>query len=141
MLSSWTFWSSDVSGACCAGPHALVGSNLIAWPPRRGLIGSHWPFQFGYFASSAARAPPIDSISAMANANAPVELWYDIHVLPCVVACLIAIDATFVQLRTRYTAGAAQGTQLVSFTCRESGSTVSASLTKAHECGSLIGKD
>src|SRR5258708_17449155 len=30
---------------------------------------------------------------------------------------------------------------LLSFTCRESGSTASASLTKAHECGSLIGKD
>src|SRR5260370_2574802 len=82
MLSSWTFWYSDVSGACCAGPHALVGSNLIAWPPRRGLIGSHWPFQLGYFASSAARAPPIDSISATANAHAPVELRYDIKYPP-----------------------------------------------------------
>src|SRR5262249_32283268 len=93
MLSSWTFLYSGVSGACCAGPHALVGSNLIAWPPKRGLMGSHWPFQLGYFASSAARAPPIDSISATANANAPVELRYAIHVLPCVVAGLIAIDA------------------------------------------------
>src|SRR5260370_33259653 len=112
MLSSWTFWYSDVSGACCAGPHALVGSNLIAWPPRRGLIGSHWPFQFGYFASSAARAPPIDSISAMANANAPVELWYDIHVLPCAVACLIAIDGQSVQRRPRSMDAAAKGASL-----------------------------
>src|SRR5712671_662319 len=110
MLSSWTFWYSGVSGACCAGPHALVGSNLIAWPPRRGLMTSHWPFQLGYFASSAARAPPIVSISAAANANAPVKPWYDMRRLPCVVACLIAIDATLMQLRTGYTEGAAQGT-------------------------------
>src|SRR5712671_7908105 len=82
MLSSWTFWYSGVSGACCAGPHALVGSNLIAWPPRRGLMTSHWPFQLGYFASSAARAPPIVSISAAANANALAELRYDITYPP-----------------------------------------------------------
>src|SRR5712671_2951254 len=107
MLSSWTFWYSGVSGACCAGPHALVGSNLIAWPPRRGLMTSHWPFQLGYFASSAARAPPIGSISVTANANAPAELRYDIHILPRVIACLIAIDATFTRLRTGYTECAA----------------------------------
>src|SRR5260221_14070073 len=96
MLSSWTFRYSDVSGACCAGPHALVGSNFIAWPPRRGLMASHWPFQLGYFASSAARAPPIVSMSAAANANAPVELRYNMSILPWVVGspARIATDAT-----------------------------------------------
>src|SRR6516165_11341523 len=83
MLSSWTCRYSGVSGACCAGPHALVGSNLIAWPPRRGLMGSHWPFQLGYLASSAACAAPMVTTSAAANANAPVELRYDISILPC----------------------------------------------------------
>src|SRR6266852_4760600 len=106
MLSSWTFRYSGVSGACCAGPHALVGSNLIAWPPRRGLMGSHWPLQLGYFASSAACARPMVTNTATANANARAKLRYDIKSPPCVVACLIAIDATFVQLRTGYTDGA-----------------------------------
>src|SRR5437660_5337448 len=143
MLSSWTFRYSGVSGACCAGPHALVGSNLIAWPPRRGLIGSHWPFQLGYFASSAARAPPIDSISATANANAPAELRYDIkYILPCVVACLIAIDANSCSCgQDTLTARRREHSGLLPSPAAREGSTVSASLTKAHECGSLIGKD
>src|ERR1700722_11189347 len=77
MLSSWTFWYSGVSGACWARPHALVGSNLMAWPPRRGLMTSHWPFQLGYFASSAALAPAViisAAASATTTAFAPVEL-------------------------------------------------------------------
>src|SRR6266700_5445736 len=98
MLSSWTFWYSGVSGACCAGPQALVGSNLITWPPRRGLMVSHWPLQLGYFASSAACAPPIVAVSAAANANAPVKLGYDMLSLPAFrIACLIAIGATLMQ--------------------------------------------
>src|SRR6266851_5983006 len=100
MLSSWTFRYSGVSGACCAGPQALVGSNLIAWPPKRGLMASHSPFQLGYFASSAACAPPIIAIIAAANAKAAVELRYTISFLPCMIVCLIAMDATFAQHRT-----------------------------------------
>src|ERR1700722_1364314 len=75
MLSSWTFWYSGVSGACCARPHALVGSYLMAWPPRRGLMTSHWPLQLGYFASSAALTADVvvsAIASAAANATAPV---------------------------------------------------------------------
>src|SRR6202049_5139768 len=101
MLSSSTFRYSGVSGACCAGPHGLVGSNLIAWPPRRGLTVSHWPFQLGYFASSAARATPIVSASAAASANAQknaaLELRCNMVILPALPACLIAMDATFAQ--------------------------------------------
>src|ERR1700724_2294002 len=103
MLSSRTFWYSGVSGACCAGPHGLVGSNLIAWPPRRGLTVSHWPFQLGYFASSAARATPIVAVTA-ASANAPkntaLEVRCNMVILPALSACLIAMDATFTQRRT-----------------------------------------
>src|SRR5580700_4683835 len=76
MLSSWIFLYSGVSGASCAGPKALYGSNLIDWPPRRGLTVSHWPLQLGYFASAACAplvAPPMVIISAAASANAPVE--------------------------------------------------------------------
>src|SRR5258708_5155813 len=94
MLSSCTFRYSRVSRACCAGPHALVGSNLIAWPRRRGLMASHWPFQLGYFASSAAPAPPIVSTSAAANTNAAVELRYDMSIPPLRLSDrLVAIDA------------------------------------------------
>jgi hypothetical protein len=65
--------SSDTpaSAACCAGPKALFGSNLTLWPPRRGLMVSHWPFQLGYFASLAACAPPTITISAAAATNTP----------------------------------------------------------------------
>ena len=37
----------------------------------------HWPFQLGYFASSAARAVSTDMIRAAVNATAttPIELW------------------------------------------------------------------
>src|SRR6202521_3139440 len=96
MLSSWIFWYSGVSGACCAGPNALVGSNFTPCPPRRGLIASHWPFQLGYFASLAARAPPIVIISAAASTNVPVELRYNMIFLPAFSdSFLMAMDATF----------------------------------------------
>src|SRR6266700_1575544 len=94
MLSSRTFWYSGVSGACCAGPQALFGSYFITWPPRRRLMACHWPFQFGYFASSAARTPPIVMVNAAASAIAagPMELWFDMALLPAVrLFCLIAM--------------------------------------------------
>src|SRR5438477_10601710 len=94
MLSSKTFWYSGVSGASCAGPEALVGSNFMIWllAPRGGLIAFHSPFQLGYFASSAARAPPIAVISAAASARIPVELRYNmIMLLHCRIARLIAM--------------------------------------------------
>src|SRR5580704_427509 len=83
MLSSWIFWYSGVNGACWAGPNALVGSYLTPWPPSRGLIGSHWPFQLGYFIS-AAGAPTV-AVSAAASTSAPIELplRHDIAVSPC----------------------------------------------------------
>src|ERR1700681_1010542 len=86
MLSSWIFLYSGVSGASCAGPKGLYGSNLIDWPPRRGLTVSHWPLQLGYFASAAC-APltiAVDAvpISAAASAATPVELPYDMIILP-----------------------------------------------------------
>src|SRR5450432_1467712 len=56
----------------------------------RGLTVSHWPFKLGYFAPSAARAPPIVSISAAAAANTPVELPHNMMVLPALsVLCLV----------------------------------------------------
>src|ERR1700674_5510629 len=99
MLSSWIFWYSGVSGACCAGPKALVGSNFTRWPPRRGLIASHWPFQLGYFASLAACTPPIVTNSAAASANAPVELPYNIMLLPELSDSLLDRDG--IHLKTR----------------------------------------
>src|SRR5258708_26962634 len=73
MLSSRTFLYSGVNGACCAGPAALVGSNFTGdWPPNGGLMASHWPFQFGYFASSHARASAVGNDSA-ARRTTPIK--------------------------------------------------------------------
>jgi hypothetical protein len=41
----------------------------------------HWPFQLGYFGSSAARAPPIVAASTAASTNAPVELAHHMTIL------------------------------------------------------------
>jgi len=43
---------------------------------------SHWPFQSGYFASSAACATPTVTISAAASPNAPVEPRCNMIMLP-----------------------------------------------------------
>src|SRR5262249_62283462 len=90
MLSSSTFWYSGVSGASWARPQALVGSNLMACPPRRGLMASHCPFQLGYFISAAAskltgRVVAIEAgASAPTNASArdPAERRCDLLLLP-----------------------------------------------------------
>src|SRR5580700_1317364 len=89
MLSWWTFWYSGVSGACCAGPNALFGSNFTPWPPSLGLIASHWPFQLGYFKPSAACALPTVTISAAASANTPAELAYVMIILPALLDSLL----------------------------------------------------
>src|SRR5207302_631342 len=56
-------------------PQDLSGSNG-AWPvtPAGGRALSHWPFRFGYFASSNARAPSLVTISAAIMAAAPIKL-------------------------------------------------------------------
>src|SRR5262245_55567111 len=73
MLSSSTFWYSGVSGACWPGPQGLVGSKVTRWPPRPGvMIRFHWPFQLGYFASSACAAPSV-MVSAVAIAMAELR--------------------------------------------------------------------
>jgi hypothetical protein len=62
-------------------------------PPKIGFTAPHWPFQSGYFASSAARAPPRVNISATASADTPVELRYDMIVFPrCRTARVIELD-------------------------------------------------
>jgi hypothetical protein len=49
----------------------------------------HWPFQLGYFGSSAARAPHAAAIRLAASANLQVELRYDmIGLLQFRKACL-----------------------------------------------------
>ena len=68
---------------------SLYTSSVLALRPKTGEIVcyyqyTHWPFQLGYFASSAARAPPIVTIIAVASARAPVELRYDMSSPPCI---------------------------------------------------------
>src|SRR5258708_19005797 len=56
-------------------------------------MATHCPFQLGYFASSAARAPPIVAASTAANTNTPAELPYSMMNLPAWSRVLIALDA------------------------------------------------
>src|SRR5579863_809575 len=103
MLSSWTFWYSGVSGACWAGPNGLLGSNLTPWPPSRGLIASHWPFQFGYFGASAACAAPIDAITA-ANTNARGAVTVSIRFLPWWLGSPVQIETLMSSILERFPA-------------------------------------
>src|SRR5262249_17935655 len=66
----------------------------MTWPPSRGLMVSHWPFQFGYFASSAARALlMIVSAAATATATVTVELRSTMAVLPTFRIAFCRLDA------------------------------------------------
>src|SRR6516162_6967335 len=77
-LASKRAWYSGVSGGCCAGPHALVGSktlprpwrtpSVIALGPRR-----HIPFKSGYFVSSNADAATIVDSSTPVTTDAMIE--------------------------------------------------------------------
>src|SRR5258707_7735109 len=58
-LASKRAWYSGVRGACCAGPHPLVGSKVLNRPPRTPAtlaLGPrrHCPFRSGYLVSSNA---------------------------------------------------------------------------------------
>jgi hypothetical protein len=69
-LASNTAWYSGVSGASCPLPQGLFGSNE-GWPATPATrCRFHWPFQSGYFPSSAATAMPKVIISAATNGAA-----------------------------------------------------------------------
>jgi len=56
-------------------------------------MASHWPFQFGYFALSAACTLPIVTNSAVATTTPEIRLQQSMFSLPASLNNLIAIGA------------------------------------------------
>jgi len=66
------FDTPALTGPACAGPAALVGSNLPVFGLQWRIDASHWPFQLGYFASSMRAHQPVGNDSA-ARRTAPIK--------------------------------------------------------------------